>query len=286
MRIDFRLRPLREIAPWHNAAGSNPHLTWFGLTDGWYWISVDGAELFRYSQTVLDTRAHEKRGEPWLIRMGGLPYVDYQVAQLWGDLLDGLPDVLAPIPPRLARALGPDSAWAAWRRQAELAVAEAIPEREARNLLYDATRWQGKRRLDSAYLVSSPDIWCWSDGTDARLEWDNREQTLDGLPAWEAAWGSYAFSVAAYREAVRDFNARFMRRMADRVAIAQAEWGQRDAALDPRLAEQQLVHTRWAQARLAASAPQEPDHWDRVFAAISRIEALPRFTSGTAPRLP
>src|SRR5262249_55531294 len=106
MRIDFRLRPLREIAPWHNAAGSNPHLTWFGLTDGWYWISVDGAELFRYSQTVLDTRAHEKRGEPWLIRMGGLPYVDYQVAQLWGDLLDGVPDVLAPIPPRLARALG------------------------------------------------------------------------------------------------------------------------------------------------------------------------------------
>lgn len=285
LSIDFRLRPLPEITPWHDVDGSNPHLDWFGLTDGWYWLKVGEVELFRYRRTVLDKWAREAQGAQWFTRMNGLPYVDYQVAQFWGDLLGFLPDVLAPVPPRLAFALT-SGVWTQWRREAEVAMAEVLPERDARNLLYDATRWLGKRKLDSAYLVSGPNIHCWSDGEQVHLQWDNRNCMLDGLPLWEATAGHHALLCTAFHQAIHAFDARFMRRMADRVAIAQAGWARPDVTLGPHLAETQVVQARWAQGRLAASAPQEPDDWDMVFAAIASIEALPRFASGTAHRLP
>jgi hypothetical protein len=284
MRFDFRLRPLDDIAPFHDADGSNPHLGWYGLTDGWYWIEVEGAELFRYSRAVLDNWALQDQDKRWLARMKGLPYVDYAVAKLWGDVLDFLPDVLEPVPPQLAHALATD-VWSVWEREAETAVTQALPVREARNLLYDATRWLGKRKLDSAYLVSGPKVWCWSDGTEAHIRWDNRERTFDGLPIWEATVGHHTMPVAAFREAVRDFDARFIQRMAERVAIAQAEWPRSDVALDPDLADSQRSEAQWSQGCLAASSPQEPDHWDLVFEAIARIEALPHFTSQAAERL-
>jgi hypothetical protein len=53
MRVEFRLRALGEIAPWHDGDGSHPHLGWFGLTDGWYWIGLGEVELFRFSPAIL-----------------------------------------------------------------------------------------------------------------------------------------------------------------------------------------------------------------------------------------
>jgi hypothetical protein len=290
MRIEFRMRALGEIAPWRDGDGSNPHLGWFGLTDGWYWIALGEVELFRYSQAVLSKWAQEAGDEMWFARTGGLPYVDYHVAQLWDDLLAFLPDVLAPVPPRLAQALE-SGAWGRWDYEAEVAVEEAmrtqsLDRSEAISLLYEAGRWLGKRRVDSGYLVSGPNVHCWSDGAEVHIQWDNRDRTLYGLPAWEATTGQLAIPPAAFREAISDFNTRFMRRMADRVAIAQVQWTRPEVALAPNLGAAHLGSERWAQECLAATAPREMDEWDRTFAGIARIEALPRFTSGTAQRLP
>src|SRR5262249_33426404 len=146
--------------------------------------------------------------------------------------------------------------------------------------------WIGKREVDSAYLVSGPLIRCWSDGAQVYLQWDNRDRLLDGLPAWEASTGHHTLPPAAFHDVIGDFNERFLQRMADRVAIAQGEWARPEVALDPHLAETQLANTQWAQERLTASAAQEPDDWDLIRASIDRIQALPRFASGTARRLP
>jgi hypothetical protein len=290
MRIEFRLRALGEIAPWHDADGSNPHLGWFGLSDGWYWITLGEVELFRYSQAILDKWAQEAGDELWYARMHGLPYLDYHVAQLWGDLIDFLPDVLAPVPLRLAQALE-SGAWARWEHEAVAALEEAVGAQsldrsEAISLLYEASRWLGKRRVDSAYLVAGLNAHCWSDGTQVHIQWDNRDRMLYGLLAWEATAGQLAMPPAAFREAISDFNKRFMRRMADRVAIAQVAWTRPEVALAPHLGQTHLGSERWAQDCLAATKPRELDNWDRTFAGIAHIEALPRFTSGTAQRLP
>src|SRR5262249_17997042 len=158
---------------------------WFGLTHGWYWIRVGETVLFRYTRAVLaHWAAHWARqhpGEQAAEHLGGLPYVDYQVAHLWSDLLDLLPYVLAPLPPRLALVVSPQEAWMTWQRQAEAATRGTFPDEDARDLLYKATRWWFNRWIDSQYLVAGPQIVCWSDGEQVHVQWDNRDRLLDGI---------------------------------------------------------------------------------------------------------
>jgi hypothetical protein len=285
MLFDFRLRRVQDIAPWHDAGGANPHLHWYALTDGWYSMAVGDTALFRYSEAALQQGERDHGREQWWVQMAGLPYVDYEVARLWQDVLWMLTDLLEPVPHWLARTLGPDGAWTEWQRQAELAAQEALPDDEALTLISDATDWLGSRILDSLYLVAGPRIWIWSDEQDVHIWWDNRELFIEGVPAWEAMLGDYTLSRQAYLDEMRAFDARFLGRMRDRVAMAQANWNRPEVALDPRLAEDQRENEQWSKTRFETSGPREPTDWDVVQRAIARIEALPRFTSGTAARL-
>jgi hypothetical protein len=105
------------------------------------------------------------------------------------------------------------------------------------------------------------------------------------MPLWETTTGHHTLSPAAFHEVIANFNERFLRRMADRVAIAQAEWTRPEVALSPFVADNQLASMRLAQKCLAGSASHEPDDWDLTLAGITRIQMLPRFASGTARRL-
>lgn len=293
MLFNFRLRPMGEIDPWGPIPSPDArtpdwlrgrYLDWFELTDGRYWLDAGGTELFRYSQALMEQSAREHAGEPWLERMEGLPYVDYQVSRLWEDVLDMLHDVLEPVPQPLASALT-DGLWAVWERAAETALLEAFPEDEALDTLEAAAGWWWHRELDSLYLLSGPRIWFWSDTANAHIQWDNRDQLIDGLPAWEALVGQHTMPLEAYIEEVRSFDARFIRRMRDRVAMAQAEWARPDVALDPNLAREHQDRSKWLSRRFEPGAQREPIDWDSVLAAIARIEALPPFTSRTTIRL-
>jgi hypothetical protein len=286
MRFNFRLRGMRDISPWPGVGGAHPHLGWFGLTDGWYWIEAGSADLFRYSQPLVDRWTREHGGASWL---EALPYVDYQVARLWEDVLDILPDVLDPVPPRLARALAPDGPWSAWERAARAAVEQAPPEQEeeAWDLLEAAARWWWDRTLDAGYLQAAPRIWLWSDGAEVSVQWDNRGRILDGLPAWAAVIGQHTVPAATFVAEVRSFDARFISRMRDRVAIAQAEWARPDVALDPDLDQEQLARSGHLSRRLGAvaNAKPEPERWDAVLRAIASVEALPGFAPEQKLRL-
>lgn len=91
MQINSRLRPLHEVGPW-GAAGQR-RLHGFGLTDGWYWLDLDGTALFRCDDAYLAQH-------PMVPGTLDCPYADDYVARLWEDLLDLLPAILSPVPPR------------------------------------------------------------------------------------------------------------------------------------------------------------------------------------------
>lgn len=286
MRFNFRLRELSAVVPWHDADGSHAHLGWFGLTDGWYWIEAglesESVELFRYSEPLVDRWMREYARKPWL---EALPYVDYQVSRLWEDVLDVLPDALDPVPPRLARTLGPDGPWTRWERAASRAADRAPAKWEAWELLEVAARWWWARRLDAAYLQAGPQIWFWSDGIDVHLQWDNRERFLDGRPAWEAILGQSAVPAADFVAEVRAFDTHFIARMRDRITLAQTNWTRPDVALEPSLDQEQLARSRRFSQRLETITQREPTRWDAVFRAIASVEALPGFASEQIMRL-
>lgn len=292
MRVQFRLRPVDDIAPWGPVPSQNastpdwlrrPHLHWFALTGGWFWIEAGEAELYRYSQAAINAMVREQPVAPWVSEVLEIPYDDYQVARLWEDLLELLPDVLEPVPPQLAASLGPDGPWTAWEREAETAV-EAVEDEtlyeNAQDMREAAAGWWWKRHISTAYLQAGPQIWFWSDGSNAHIEWDNRALSLDGVPVWEALLGHHTIPVADFLEEVRSFDAQFMRQMHDRVASAQAEWTRPEIALDPGLADEQHTRSQSMRQCTESIARQEPTAWDKVFRAIAQIEALPTFPTG------
>jgi hypothetical protein len=289
MLFNFELQPINEIAPWGPVSAPDaktpeyllhPHIGWFQLTDGWYWIDTGQGELFRYSQAHLDILKEKYPGHFWTESR----YVDYYVVRLWEDLLDMLPWTLEPVPVGLARAIGREGVWENWERQVEALLSPSLGD-EAFDFYYDATRWSGQRRLDSAYLVAGPDIHIWNDGSNIHIQWDNRYCEIEGILAWEAILGQITMPVAAFLDEVRSFDARFIRRMADRVAIAQGEWVRPDVMLDPDIGRQQVARSHYLQRCPEAGTAREPDDWDKVFNAIARIEALPAFPAEESMRL-
>ncbi|WIG60771.1 MAG: hypothetical protein OJF49_003519 [Ktedonobacterales bacterium] len=292
MLFNFQLHRMHDIAPWGPVSPDSrspgwlhqPHLSWFGLTYGSYWIDVGQTELFRYSQAVVDLSFRKFPDAPWL---ADLPYVDYYVVRLWEDLLDLLPMVLEPVHARLVGMLAPNGPWATWVEQAEAAVNAAFPSQydTARYIIYDVARWWWQRHLDTSYLQAGPNIVFWSDGADVHIQWDNRDCLLDDLLAWEAMLGESTLPVAAFLEEMRSFDARFLRRMRDRIAIAQADWARPDVALDPHPYEEHHRRVQWSRQQFEAASPREPTDWDAVFRAIARIESLPPFASGAVARL-
>jgi hypothetical protein len=279
MLFNFQLCPFNQIPPWGKPGDRSLH--WYGLSYGYYWLDAGGAELLRYTQAIVDLTALRYSNSIWPMGMSyGIPYVDYQVARLWEDVIDILPAVLEPVPRRLARTLGPAGQWDAWQRQAE-SVKATLPG-DVLWLTFDACHWWKRRSLDTWYLRAAPDIYFWSDGADVHIEWDNRGLVLEGLPAWEAQVGEYRMPVSSFLDEVHAFDARFIRRMHDRVALAQVGWTRPEVTLDPGINRAHERNAKWLTKRMMAGVRREPDDWDAIFRAIESIEAL---MSASSPRL-
>ena len=95
MLFNFALFPLGEtIIDRLEPDGKHSSLCWYNLTDGWYWIEADTAQLFRYTPEWMALWSAQ---DPCPVHW---PYVDYQVVRLWEDLLEILPKVMEPLRPR------------------------------------------------------------------------------------------------------------------------------------------------------------------------------------------
>ncbi|MFC3499978.1 DUF5984 family protein [Micromonospora krabiensis] len=199
IRFRFELRPLAQVHPWGRERRT---LHWFGLTDGWYWIELNGHELLRYSdQTV---RRRQTDGYE------GMPYADYYVVRLWEDLLQLLPAVLEPVPTDLVPFVEADStSWA---------------ERGEHEEDFTAEIWYGDRVLDVGYLRNAPVIRWWRtiiNGADAvTVDWWNRrcEKDLDVTFA-DPVRGRLVLTTEELIDAVRDLDRDLMAAMHERITL-------------------------------------------------------------------
>jgi len=207
MLINFQLRDVSTIAPFGD---KQPVLHWFGLSDGWYWLTVGDDELFCFGQQFVE------REEPWCSDHTALPYVDYYVARLWEDLFEQLPAILTPLPPELADRAADAVGWQRWQDEAQRWLDQQDSD-SAFDRFSQARGWWGDRCLNTGYLRNSPLIWCWRSGDTLHVRWDNRREMQDGYPVWSAVYGEYTFSVTTFLEELHNFDARFMVAMTERV---------------------------------------------------------------------
>lgn len=203
MLINFQLTPLPDVIPW--GSPNNHCLSWFGLTDGQYWISVGATSLFEYSEHARSAGAHR--------------YCDYQVVRLLEDILDMLPSIMEPVPSTLVRYLSGDTgkAWqskfSSWSNE----QFDVTDEEEYWRLAGLAGSLSYNRFLDSAYLSPSATILMWSDEKCVYIEWDNSEKIFDGKPAWSAMKGNFQMQREDFVREIESFHFRLIEQMTSRV---------------------------------------------------------------------
>ncbi|MGW4830343.1 DUF5984 family protein [Amycolatopsis japonica] len=233
IRFHFRLRPLADVETWGDR---HPH--WFGLTDGWYWIDVNGHKLFHHpSNTVA--------GKP--------APVDYYVARLWEDLLEMLPSVLEPVPADLVDRMTRDhDAW----------CEEAVEDAEA------ALDWYSSHFMYTGYLATSPRVVLWRSIADQNMitvDW--RHTAEHGLDCTVPRQGQASVPTELFLRAVEEFNRELIDAMGRRITEIEARGPNPDTHL-----EQLRQEHRQRSRSLAATLQHVPaTDWTAVREGVARI---------------
>jgi hypothetical protein len=258
MLINFKLFPLDSIAA--SVKPEPPGLTWYGLTQGEYWIELGDNTLFEYTESA------------W---PDGMHHCEYPVARLHEDLLDMLPSILEPVPQALAPYLfgeGAAACWDAWtswcdRHPAALGEGHALALEEALLALTS-----GRQHIAS-YLNPPTRFVSWSDEENVYFAWDNRHDQVRGQPLWTAEYGEFNMPRRAFIEEMQSFHARLMDEMADRVeqVLTGALSPEIKINIDYLVSEQ----ARRYEALHEALNREAQTDWHKVEVAIQEIMAPP-----------
>jgi hypothetical protein len=234
--FNFVLRPTAEIQPWGEPGRHT--LSWFGLSDGWYWLNLGGQELFR-------VREPEVAAAP--------PYADYQIVRLWEDLLDLVPAVLEPIPVDLAQQLRtPERFLATVERLQEddLADENSMGIRVREGLAF----WHA-RHLDSGHLVAAPHLWFWRDDATVHALWHSSPR---GAELWQPAAGSLSMPVDQFVSELCAFDQAFITAMGERVQSLQHGGGLAGVRIDlDQLAAEQRDRATWLERALSRTLTED-----------------------------
>lgn len=260
MLFNFNLTPLKDVQPWGQQG--EKHLSWFGLTDGEYWVQVGDKTLFEYSE---DACRH--------FHCGSRRYCDYQVVRLYEDLMAIAPYVLEVVPDKLIPYILREDC-----RDWQTLSGRLLETKEDDAAIDDywevieaAFRWVENRRLDTLYLSPSANIYFWSDATHVHFEWDNREKLVNGVPAWTALYGTYCLSREEFIAEVKSFHTRLMEQMGDRVKQVLAGALSPDIAIDlDWLQREQKERSRSIDGVFLG--PSTATDWQAVQSAINEIE--------------
>ncbi|GIH23382.1 hypothetical protein Aph01nite_16920 [Acrocarpospora phusangensis] len=228
--IEFRfaLTPLGQVSPWGDEVR---RLHWFGLTDGWYWIELDGHELLRYSpETLQRYRTDQLPAQR--------PYVDYYLARLWEDITDMTPTVLQPVPKDLLGFVAGDpDTW----QPVESDTASI------------AAGWHDEHRLDLGYIRQPPRIRAWRTSSDdldtVTVTWRHDDEGSIRFTADPT--GRVVVPAESFLTAVRRLDHDLMIAMERRIRVLERTGPPDGVQLDLRaLRAEHLDRTTWLARRL------------------------------------
>lgn len=257
MLFNFTLVPVENVRPWGEPGNLNLH--WFGLTDSQYWIEAGSDSLLEYSNLVRE-------------RFGGSRYCDYYVARLYEDVMEMVPHVLEPIPPVLVPYISGISgrAWeATFRSWMESHDEQPLNDRFWQ-IVDAASCLHNPRCMITNYLSPPAKIMMWSDESTVHIEWDNRDESFEGVQAWSAVQGAFVLPREQFISEIQSFHSRLMEQMAVRVEQVQAGALSSDIQIDlPGLQQEHEFRSLPIDRTIARSL--QPTDWQRVHEAIQEV---------------
>lgn len=264
--IDFTLRPLADVMPWGRPDDpSDKHLSWFGLTDGWYSIDAKSARLFQYTKEMMMHLDPPSTG-----RGPYSDWTDYQVVRIYEDLLEMFPDTLLEVPDSVHALVQSVEARREWNRSLTW-VRDAEENTALDDSLETATYWATRRKLDSLYLIDGPRMWLWRNRGRIHLQWDNSGLVTDGIPRWTATSGTVSMPVDDFVTEVHSFHQRLIAAMDERVKTI----SERNPFSGVRIDIPRLIEEHGERQQSLASAiltPPTPIDWTAVMASTKALQ--------------
>jgi Family of unknown function (DUF5984) len=267
--IEFELNRINDITPWGEGAGQ---LSWFGLTDGFYYLNLGDDELFRYSDEIMAHWKHLYPHDPTIPH----PYVGYQITRLYEDLIEILPNILQPIPKELYSLVITQAKENAWKKRWRYLLDLVDDEDEKTiDLFFYAESWWDYRQLSSMHLNQSPNIAIWCFENEIFIRWDTRSKTIDNIPVWSSKIGEVKMSIEEFLNEIRSFHDRFMSAMSDRVNEIVNTNPIPDVEIDIKhLIREQAEREGWLANALKKPALAGSDYWESILKTNRELDLL------------
>jgi hypothetical protein len=201
------------------------------------------------------------------------------VSRLYEDVVEMLPGILEPVPSDLRPYL-PLSVRGEWNRAVTAWLdghRAELGDEAYREAWETAHGWLRRRWLDSAYLRPSARIQMWSDEEHVHVEWDNRDKTAEGVPAWTADAGAWDLPRVQFVAEVQSFHDRLMAEMAGRVERVRAGTLPPEAVIDVAALEREQGF-RAAPIDVSLLACPAVTDWNEIRAFMQRTGIGPGLT--------
>lgn len=208
--FDFHLIDTQDIV--------QTRLSWFWLTDGFYWMNVDGQKLFENSEEAL--RYWEKEGYNYP-KHGYQKCMDYQVVRLWEDIIEILPTIIQPVPREFHQLLSQSLAKIVADSDLFYDYVDSIndtSEYKANNKYFDKPFYLDDHSLSTTHIGLSPYIYFWrykdANKDNMHIAWDfSQTITTDSgeeIPMWSANIGHFEMPYKSFMQEFNGFHNRLM----------------------------------------------------------------------------
>lgn len=268
--FNFKLHSLQETLPF-GTEQDGYSLSWYGLTDGYFWFEVGSQCLLEYSKDA--SKEHPELS-------ASLPYVDYYLAWLYQDLDEVLLYALSHIPAdifqRIATLetmfnfLSKQETW--WQNSPE----EETDEVSSNWNTYLLASFLSHRKLDLGYLLANPDVWFFRIKDEIIIRWKSDQKLETGTNLWESTQGEYRISIRQFTEEVIDFFDRLHQQMSYKVEQACQGWPFPKVKIDLELLKKEHFQHRlpeFEQIKSRARSQQSnQENWEEIRASIEMIE--------------
>lgn len=263
--INFKLRHPDNIIPWGDSPDTNMH--WFGLTDGEYWLDVNKATLYEYTNEVL-TGSHANDSH----------YVDYQIVRLLEDLTSLFESIAEPVPDAfytiaqsnsyLYRFYETTQNW--WENLSKDPSIDVDTYYDR----YDKTiEWIYSRTLTAEHLTSGPGISFFRNRNKISIVWKADHLTENNIPVWTAQNGEVEMEYETFLHEIEDFGNRFFSAMDTQVQIAVEKNRGTTQLNKERLVQEQQERKAEFQRRLSVLKGEPTKHtdWDLINSLITKM---------------
>ena len=261
--FEFKLKDLVDVMPWDDENGKKLH--WFGLTDGYFYMNVNGEQLFHSTDEIIE---YWKNENPEFAPVSN--YVDYQVVRSYEDLLYILPNVLQPIPTAVFKHIETFNKQVQFENIFDNYLDFLGEDDEPGDEYFDATEWFYLRRLSTMHLNQGPDIWFLLHEDQILIRWNNKEKHENGIPLWTSTSGECRMKADSFIEEVNGFHNNLMLEMERRIDLLHKNNPIPDIRIDLKRLSEEHQERKLSLARTLASKPTIKN-WDIVQSSINKI---------------